>query len=303
MSPSDPVLEVGPWAEDKLARLRKYLSAFTAIMRKRHWAEGYVYVDAFAGSGQVRLRKVETDPSPAIFDLGSEFTRDPNAQELLDGSPRVALEITNPFTHYVFLERDAKRAALLRAIKEEFKGRRNIVIRTGDCNEYLSEKLVNNPVIDWRRWRGVVFLDPFGMQVPWSTLSHLAETRALEVFLNFPVGMSIQRLLKRDGQFTEKERRKLDQYFGDEGWFDVIYPRKRDLFGLERSKVEDAEQRLVAWYRERLRKKFGFVSEPHLVVNSRGGHLYFLVFAGPNPTGARIANYVLQAGKVVRQRA
>jgi three-Cys-motif partner protein len=53
--------------------------------------------------------------------------------------------------------------------------------------------------VDWRKWRAVVFLDPFGMQVPWKTIAALAQTAAIEVFLNFPVGMSIQRLLKRSG--------------------------------------------------------------------------------------------------------
>lgn len=41
-----------------------------------------------------------------------------------------------------------------------FSGRATASARPGDCNEYLCEKLVKR--VDWRRWRGVVFLDPFG---------------------------------------------------------------------------------------------------------------------------------------------
>ena len=76
-----------------------------------------------------------------------------------------------------------------------------------------------------------MFLDPYGMHVPWETINRIAKTRALEVFLNFPVGMAIQRLLRRNGQFSAKERAKLDDYFGDKGWFDVVYSKNATLFG------------------------------------------------------------------------
>ncbi len=287
--------EVGPWAQEKHERLRKYLSAYTRIMAKQSFR--YVYVDAFAGPGRARVRaSTHDDPTYDIFNLGEEFRKDEEAKQLLDGSPVVALDIEPPFTHYVFLEREPDRVEMLEKLEHQYKGRRQIVIRRGDCNDYLNHKLVDNPQIDWRIWRAVVFLDPFGMQVSWKTIARLAATRAIEVFLNFPVGMSIQRLLRRDGKFTERQRRKLDDYFGDPGWFDVVYPKSPGLFGDTRSKAEDAERRLVEWYRGRLRDAFGFVSDAFLIRNSHGGHLYFLIFAGPNKTGAKIASYILGSG-------
>src|SRR5262252_8074405 len=50
------VPEVGPWAEAKLECLRKYLSAYTTILRKQRF-KGYVYVDAFPGAGTAKIRK------------------------------------------------------------------------------------------------------------------------------------------------------------------------------------------------------------------------------------------------------
>ena len=286
--------EVGPWAQDKLDRLRKYLSAYTRIMAKQSWAR-YVYVDAFAGSGRARVRTSSSDdPTYDIFNLGEEFRKDEEARQVLDCSPRVALD--HPFTYYVFLERDPERVEKLRSLELEYKGQGTIVIRRGDCNQYLNDKLINNPQINWEKWRAVVFLDPFGMQVPWKTIAGLAATKAIEVFLNFPVGMSIQRLLRRDGKFSEKQRRKLDEYLGDPGWFEVVYPKSAGLFGYTQSKAEDTEKRLVKWYRGRLRDAFGYVSDAYLVRNSKGGHLYFLIFAGPNKTGAKIANDILGSG-------
>ncbi len=129
---------------------------------------------------------------------------------MIDGSPRVALGIEPPFSQYVFVERDPVRASALRRLETEFRGRRNVRIYEKDCNEYLREKLIENASVNWRRWRGIVLLDPFGMQVPWSTVQGLAATKALEVVINFPVGMAIQRLLRVTGKFTDKERKKLD---------------------------------------------------------------------------------------------
>jgi three-Cys-motif partner protein len=292
------LLEVGPWAKDKLARLEAYLRAYTAILKKQTWLDGYVYIDAFAGSGRIAVRNRRSDdPNQALASMGDELRRDPDARQILDGSPRVALDLQNPFTTYVFVECDAARDRLLESLVEEYKGRRTIRVRTGNCNDYLKETIAK---VNWAKWRGVVFLDPFGMQVPWSTISGLAETKAIEVFLNFPVGMSIQRLLKRNGHFSTKEREKLDNYFGDPAWFEIVYPELKTLFGPMRSKAEDAERRLVEWYCGRLKGAFGSVSSAYLVTNSQGGHLYFLIFAGPKQVGTKIANYVLGTGSKLR---
>jgi len=197
-----------------------------------------------------------------------------------------------PFDHYVFIEMDERRLAELRNLETENKGRRNIAIRAGDCNEYLSTRLLKTFSSD-RLWRGVVFLDPFGMHVPWSTIELLAKTEHIEVFLNFPVGMAIQRLLPRNGRFTAKQRAKLDDYFGDPGWYDQVYVVEQGLFEEELRKRDDAAERLVTWFRGRLKTAFGFVSTARLITNSQGGHLYYLIFAGPNATGAKIASHVL----------
>ena len=51
---------VGPWAQDKLDRLRKYLHAYTSIMKEQKWCKGYYYIDAFAGPGHHEVRKRKT---------------------------------------------------------------------------------------------------------------------------------------------------------------------------------------------------------------------------------------------------
>lgn len=147
----------------------------------------------------------------------------------------------------------------------------------------------------------MVFLDPFGMQVPWGTLESLGATKAIEVFLNFPVGMAIQRLLPRDtGKITKQRRAMLDEYFGSPEWFDIAYRKSLTLFGDEADeKIEQSGKRLVKWYRGRLKEAFGFASKAALIRNTRGGHLYYLMLASPKGTGVKIADYILGAGETV----
>ena len=118
----------------------------------------------------------------------------------------------------------------------------------------------------------------------------------MEVLINFPVGMAIQRLLKRSGEFTDKERARLDSYFGTSEWFDLLYEKTSDLFGDQVDKLSHSGDVLVKWYRNRLKSVFGYVTEAREVQTDSGRPLYYLMFAGPNETGARIANDVLRQG-------
>ncbi len=294
---------VGPWAAQKLEHLRKYLAAYTTIMRKQAWCAGYVYVDAFAGPGshELRLAARPEQEQRRLMELGAGGEEDPGEQAFIAGSPRVALDLPYPFSWYVFLEKDPNRVASLLTLASEYGETRNVVIRETNCSAYLRDCLINSPKIDWSRWRALVFLDPFGMQVPWDTITGLAKTKAVEVFLNFPVGMAIQRLLVRSGQFDAGRRERLDAYFGSPAWFDVLYREEPDLFGEKRTVKQRAGSghALAHWYRDRLRKEFGFASKAALIRNTAGGHLYYLLLATPNKTGLKIADHVLSAGEAI----
>lgn len=134
------------------------------------------------------------------------------------------------------------------------------------------------------------------MQVPWDTIAKLGATGAIEVLINFPVGMAVQRLLKRSGEFNAKERSKLDRYFGTEEWYDLLYKSETDLLGGHTAKIKQSSDVLVRWYRGRLKQVFGYATEAREIQDTSGRPLYYLIFAGPNRTGARIANNVLNQG-------
>lgn len=287
---------VGPWAEEKLDALRRGLEYYTTRLKNTpYWQK--VYVDAFAGPGLSTVRTAPREPAPTPAGMDDLFgsvaaAADPVEEEAryLKGSPRVALDIQNPFDRYVFVERDPKRLAELEAMKVEYGDAREIDIRPGDANSELLWVL--RAGFSKRTHRAYVFLDPFGVQVPWSTIEHLAATEAIEVMINFPLGMAIRRMLPKRGVVPEGWGISLDTFFGSPGWHGHAYTGEFDLAG-DPIKREDSEPRLLAWYRERLRMAFGHVSEARLITNTRGNHLYHLIWAGPHPAGLKGADYIM----------
>ena len=225
--------------------------------------------------------------------LGSVEAADPVEEEVryLKGSPRVALDLKNPFDRYVFIEKNPKRLTELEAIKAEYGDTRNIDIRLGDANEVLLEILSSG--FSKRTHRAYIFLDPFGIQVPWSTIEALAATEAIEVMINFPLGMAIRRMMPHSADVPQGWSISLDTFFGSPDWRQHAYEETTDLAGQRIVKFVDSEVRLLKWYQNRLKLIFGFVSEAQLITNTRGGRLYYLIWAGPRAEGLKGANHIL----------
>jgi three-Cys-motif partner protein len=291
--------KVGPWAKKKLQQLGDYLAAYAVIMAKQvqdGWCQGFHFVDAFAGPGlhKVRSRKSSDPLQQAFAEVQQYASQYPEQQEYLAGSPRVALATVPPFTTCTFVEKSPDRVAQLQMLNEEYPSR-DIRIRQSDCNAYLRQVVTKTPQF-WKRNRAVIFLDPFGMQVPWSTIELLGATQAIDVLINFPVGMAIQRLLLRSGEFSASERQKLDNYFGSDEWLTLLYKKSPNLWGEEQTeKIESSGKALVDWYRGRLKTAFGNASRAGLIRNTRKAHLYYLILASPKPIAAKIANEILKS--------
>ncbi|MQA66012.1 MAG: three-Cys-motif partner protein TcmP [Alphaproteobacteria bacterium] len=295
--------KVGPWAREKLDCLGRYLREYTKIMKKQDWCRGYYYFDAFAGAGRNAIRQLEKKDNPNLLplEISSMHSNDPEELSYVNGSPFVALDIEHPFSKYFFVEKDHHRANELRSIQREYAGSRNIEVREGDANQSIRNFLFDKG-INWKSCRAVMFLDPFGMQVPWSTIEAIASTKGVETILNLPVGMAIQRLLPKSGDINLAQREMLNSYFGSAEWEELLYEKAENLFGdIGITKARDSGERLVGWYRKRLKKLFGFAPSPRLICNTKGSHLYYLFFAGPNETGAKIAAYILNQGQALRR--
>lgn len=283
----------GDWTTEKLERLRKYLAAYTTIFSRNPRAQKLtsIYVDAFAGTGyRSRPRQPQAESLPL-----SEFTA-PDTDAFLKGSARIALEIEPAFKHYLFIEQDPERAQELEQLKAEFPGKAaRVRIVLADANRYLTQWCANT---DWRLNRAVVFLDPYGMQVEWPLIQAIAKTRAIDLWLLFPLGMAVNRLLTKAEPPPDEWARILTRIFGTGDWQSAFYPQQKvqTLFGEEdlKSKQADFDQ-IGQFFVERLKTVFTAVADnPLPLLNSRNVPLYLLCFASGNPKGAPTAIKIAQ---------
>ncbi|MBA4782077.1 MAG: three-Cys-motif partner protein TcmP [Rhizobiales bacterium] len=247
---------------------------------------------AVAGAGRSKIRTAWTDADEEDIQLiDDEFMR--SEEEFIEGSPRRALGLENPFSQYYFFDADAGRAALLKGLQSDFPERK-INVQVGDANG-LIQKLV--PRLSGRNTKGVAFLDPYGPHLDWQTVATLGATKNFEVIINFPLGMAINRLITRSGDIPDNWRNGLNGCFGSTNWENLVYADQTDLFGdTTRHKVDDAAQRLLDYYVGRLKHLFGHAASPSVVRNTRGVPIYYMLWAGPHPLGYKIADYILSKG-------
>lgn len=283
----------GDWTTDKLERVRKYLGAYMTIFTRNPKAQYFttIYVDAFAGTGH----RVGTPKRGGNASALGEAA-DPEAESFKKGSARIALEVQPAFDRFVFIERDTGRAAELQQLVTQFALKPKAVqIITGDANEFLQTWCAST---NWHRHRAVVFLDPYGMQVDWATLEALAKTKAVDLWLLFPLGVAVNRLLTRAGPPPVEWANALTRSFGTKDWEQAFYPKKAEetLFGTEETQRKDATLKAIGrFFLDRLKTIFVEVApNPLPLMNSTNTPIYLLCFAAGNPKGAKPAVKIAQ---------
>lgn len=286
----------GNWTQEKLERVRKYLQAYTTIFANNPRAQNLktIYVDAFAGSGY----RTRNHLKPTSIGLFPELV-EPDSQAFVKGSARIALEVNPPFKGYLFIEQDPDYTYELYKLKQEFPAKASIIdIVESDANTYLKQWCLKT---DWKSTRAVVFLDPYGMQVDWALIEAIAATKAIDLWILFPIGMAVNRLLTTGGPPPEEWQKALTRIFGTTDWENAFYgtQTKKDLFGEVTQQVKQADfNKIGQFFVDRLKTIFAGVSErPLPLMNSRNNPLYLLCFAAGNPKGAptaiKIANHIL----------
>jgi three-Cys-motif partner protein len=254
------------------------------IMKERPHKTGYI--DAFAGTGYIH--EDQDQERPPLFPVVQDEERN-----FLKGSARTALEIDHPFDKYVFIEKDERAYESLLGLKDEYPYRK-IDCHHGDANDWLIERCSRN----WESHRAVVFLDPFGMQVPWTTIQAIAETEAIDLWILFPLGIGANRLLTRDGErMPGSWSNKLTEVFGTDEWRNQFYETTKTFFGEREEKVVNLTG-IGEYYVDRLKKEFAEVApNPRPLYNSRQNPMYLLCFAAANPhasdTAVKIAQHIL----------
>jgi three-Cys-motif partner protein len=285
----------GDWTKQKLQILDDYLTAYCKIFQVNPGARHLktLYVDAFAGSGLIG-RRSQLKNANALF---AEFTESDTIQ-FLEGSAAQALQ--HSFNQYIFIEKSGSRIAELEKLKAQSSKRSQISLRKGDANVEL-EELVKNT--NWSKSRAVVFLDPYGMQVNWDTIVLLGKTGAVDLWLLFPLGQAVMRLLRKEGDPPAEWQQALDRIFGTHDWYSRFYrtEKQQDLFDEEVTatfRIVGANE-VASFMIERLETAFSAVAKnPGTLYNSQNAPLYLFCFASANPKGAptalKIANYLLK---------
>ena len=151
----------------------------------------------------------------------------------------------------------------------------------------------------------MLFLDPYGMQVEWKTIEAVAGTKAIDLWILFPLGIGVNRLLTKSGDIPDSWRKRLNLLLGTESWYEEFYrvERKPTLFGETDDIVKATTETIGRYFNERLRSVFaGVADQPKVLRNSANCPLYLLSFAVGNqncaPIALRIANHLLR--KAVR---
>lgn len=153
--------ELGHWSELKLEIVEKYGGAYTGAFRNAPNLKKY-YIDAFSG-------------------FGSHVSK--RTKQQIEGSPARALKVTPPFDGFYFIDMDAGKTAHLKTFCE---GKSNVHIHTGDSNSYLTKVLL--PTIQFRKFnRALCMLDPYGLHLDWEVMLQAGQSKAVDMFLNFPV--------------------------------------------------------------------------------------------------------------------
>lgn len=282
----------GSHTEQKLFALEEYLSAYTKALKNQPFE--LAFFDAFAGTGQIEI------PSTA-----APLLDETEANRFIEGSAQRALRCQPPFNEYVLVEKSTSKVRdLSKLVLEHPAIADRIHIKPGDANNEL-ERFCRER--NWRKWRAVVFLDPYGNQVPWKTLETLAATQAIDLWYLFPAGPGVHRQISGAGTVDVTHEDSLDRLMGTREWRTRFIEKNAtpDLFEdgrLQPTKTATVES-ITLFMIERMKAIFkGGVLDDWLPLSTKGIK-YSLIFASANPTpsvwalASRLANGVLRSTK------
>jgi three-Cys-motif partner protein len=283
----------GNWTEQKLEAFQQYVKAYLTIMNKQKETRGWpttIYFDGFAGSGSRYDNNIDEEEMNLFSDFFSEES------DVYKGSAERILNLPQKFDEYYFVDIDE---TALQELKDNLTNKtllndKKFTFIPGDVNSELrrfSRKLDKNKA-------ALIFLDPFGMQIDWSSIECL-KCKRVDLWILVPSGVIINRLLDRNGEL--KNAKKLISFFGmsERELRDKFYETETqgNLFGDDQTikKVNNTIKKIANVYAEKLKEIFKYVTEEPLELkNSRKSSIYHFVFASNNETAHKIAKYIIR---------
>ena len=146
----------------------------------------------------------------------------------MPGSPLNALAVEPPFTEIFLVDLEPTKTSRLR---EQIGDRKDVHVFEGDCNEILLRDVF--PKIRFEDYRrALCVLDPYGLHLNWEVIAAAGKSKAMEIFLNFPVADINRNVLWNDpSRVSEAQAARLTAFWGDESWRDVAYSSEGEMFG------------------------------------------------------------------------
>lgn len=245
---------VGNWSEIKLEIIEKYAAVYSLILSNHDYLH-HAYIDGFCGPG-------------------INFSRE--SGEIIAGSPLIAMNIDPPFEEYYFVDMDPAKVDYL---KMQVSEKDNAYIFEGDCNQILLDDIF--PQIRFKDYkRALCLLDPYGLQLDWAVIEMAGNSKAIDIFINFPVVDANRNVIwKNPDKVSAYNLERMSRFWGDDSWKKVAYHEEQTLFGTE--KVKNDNDVLAEGFRERLKEVAGFkyVPDPVPMKNSNNSTVYYLFLA------------------------
>lgn len=258
-------LKIKPHTIRKLSVLDYYLAEFATSMKptgRRTGFRGFEernYIDLFAGPG----RCVVSGQPPTGLEV--------------NGSPLIALKVKYPLSNYYFPDTDRRAiealAQRVAGVARASDAKKRFFV--GDCNEKVSEILRE---IDTKYSINVALIDSFTIACKWSTVRALGNCRRMDLIITFPLGMSINRHLRR---WAEDDASALDDFFGNRQW--------RDIYGQSQGVAKRCIRGFLDLYEQGLAELNYRVADVReiLITSVRGQKLYYLIFASRSNLGEK----------------
>lgn len=274
----------GPWTQIKLDLLRRYLAAFNTALQSKPTASRpfkRIYIDAFAGTGECEIK------------------REDETVETIAGSAKIALDTVPAFDQVHLIDLKCAHVNELNKLAAGYGDR--VKVHNDDANLVINDLLGQ---VNWNHSRGVLFLDPYGMTVPWTTLEKIAGTAALDVWYLFPLSGVYRQAANAFDKVDQSKSDSLDEVLGTKAWRDHFYKAdgQPGLLGEQESivRVKDAED-IAGFVHGRLQDVFkGWVSAPLYLRSPNGAPLFalFCCISNPAPSAVglarKIASHILQ---------
>ncbi len=284
----------------KLETVQRYLQAYTTALKRQSF--NLLYVDACAGSGSSMPKMDMEKEHPDQTYLDGLSRRVVDTDSIIVGSALRALSVNPPFHRYLLNDvKEANVNALRSHIASDHADLKERVTLTRlDANAMLRELCRSE---NWRETRAVVFIDPFGLQIDYSTLQMLGSTQAIDLWYLVPV-FAMYRQVSGEGQINPDGGPRVDAALGTTDWrrLAVVEEQSHDLFNQPQFRSRRAVN--IAWFEQVAHQRIGAafggrVLKETLPLGRNGIQEFSLMFAWANPSekaklAAKLAKAVLE---------